>query len=53
MVKPSLDIEQFCLLRAGRFGGGGFDGGPARDQFVIGTSIFSPASAFAKGVEPI
>src|ERR1700688_595110 len=34
-------------------GGGGFDAGPARDEFVISAGVFGLAEAFAESVEAV
>src|SRR2546428_11772634 len=46
-------LEKFRLIHFGCGGSCGFNTGPARDQLVIGASVFSLTEAFAKGVEPI
>src|ERR1039458_6823076 len=34
-------------------GGGGFDAGPARDEFVISAGVFGLAEAFAESVKAV
>ena len=40
-----------CRLR--RRAGGGFDAGPAGDEFVVGAGVFGPALALAERVEAV
>src|SRR6476659_9081951 len=49
----SGSLKKVALLFGWHQAGGGFDSGPAGDEFVVRPGIFGPALTLAQSIEPV